>query len=551
MNIYDKIYAALEQSNYVDAEGHIRDLQKYDKEEAARLMVSLHIEQGDSKGAMEAWNKLRAILPGDFYTSFLYARILFMEKRYVSAYEELTCIVVPRDKQWGYGEKVANLLGQCCRILGKTDEAAVAYKRAAELAEDPWLSAMEYSNYLFNLHYSGHHTADFLRQAAAGFDRQLHIQSSFIHKKHSVDILRIGYISSDFRRHVLLCFCYGLLTAYNRNRFAVYVYMLGVEDEYSNHLRQQVSGWRNLRGLSPSKSAQIIYEDKIDILVDLSGHTKGNGLPILAFKPAPVQISGIGYFASTGLKTVDYFLGDVYLDGEAGALGEPEFTEELLIFPRSHFCYTPMQIVSLPLTPPYRRNGYVTFGSFNNFAKITDEVLQVWGRILTAVPHSHLLLKAAVFNGGETESYTKMRMARLGLPMERVECRGLSDNYLSEYGDMDIALDTFPYPGGGTSCDALYMGRPLITLAGKSHGGRFGYSLLMNLGLGELVAFTPEEYVERAVMLAGDGELLTALQINLRGIMERSPLMDVPSYLQAMETAFTTVWDKYEGMKEE
>lgn len=545
MDIYDKIYEAFEQQDYIAAHEYIKALQKIDREEAARLLVSLYIEQGDSGAAMKAWEGLYTLLPRDFYTFFLHARILFMEKQYVSAYEELKRIVIPKDKRQGYGEKIANLLGQCCRIMGKTQEASEAYREAAQLADGQFLRAMEYSNYLFNLHYSGRHEADFLRETAANFDSFFNRRYRFVHKTGAAGRpLRIGYISADFRHHVCLCFCYALLTAYDRDNFTVYVYMLGTEDDYSRQLRQQVSEWRNLRGLPAEEAAQVIFEDKIDILVDLAGHTKGNGLSILAYKPAPVQVSGIGYFASTGLGTVDYFLGDVFLDGAKGQPGQSEFTEELLVLSHSHFCYCPLQTVRLAEQSPFCRNGYVTFGSFNNFAKVTDEVLAVWRRILEAVPESRLLLKAAVFDGGEVAAYTKARLARAGLPMDRLECRGLSDDYLTEYGDMDIALDTFPYPGGGTSCDALYMGRPLITLTGKRHGERFGYSLLMNLGLEELAASSVDEYIERAVLLAENPELLQGLQQNIRSMMEKSPLMDRKLYMQDIQAAYRKIAKK-------
>lgn len=538
--LYELIYDCLDRQDWAAAKEHILKLKQYEPEDAARLLVSLYIESDDIEGAKWAWAKLHILLPKDFYTHFLYARILFMEKLYVSAYEELKKLRIPVDKRQGYGEKIANLLGQCCRILGKTEEAADSYKQAAEWAAEPSLQALEYSNYLFNLHYGKHKNAYQLHQAAADYGRIWAKITPFVHMWHREPgrRLRIGYISSDLRKHVVLCFCYALLAHYDRQRFAVFAYMLGEEDEYSRLLQKKVDCWRNLRGLTAQEAAQIIHDDEIDILVDLAGHTKGNGLPVLAYKPAPIQISGIGYFASTGLQMVDYFLGDIYLDGKKGEKSRTEFTEELVIMPHSHFCYSPFYVCPLPNEKAWQRTGYVTFGSFNNFAKVTDEVLAVWGRILQAVPDSRLLLKAAVFDGGELEDYTKKRLKKAELPLDRVECRGISENYLAEYADMDIALDTFPYPGGGTSCDALYMGVPLVTLEGSSHGGRFGYSLLMNLGLGELSACSVEEYVEKAVALAHNKELLLALQQNLRSIMEKSPLMDGELYLTEVQAAY-------------
>lgn len=551
--LYEKIYTALDMRDYIAAKKYIAMLKDYDRNEAARLMVSLYIEQGKAAEAMREWEKLAAILPTDFYTHFLQARIFFMEKRYVSACRILQAITIPQEKVSGYGERIANLLGQCYRMLGKTEEAAAAYRKAVQYANEPQLKALEYSNFLFNLHYFGEPRADFLRQSAAGFTAAVGKIANFPHDGccHATVPLRIGYIAADFRRHVLLCFSYALLTAFNQKKFAVYVYMLGTEDEYSQYLKKRVTVWRNLQGIEACKAAQIIYADKLDILVDLAGHTKGNGLPILAYKPAPVQISGIGYFASTGLNTVDYFLGDRYLDGEDGAEGQEEFTEELIVLPYSHFCYVPLENTPLPTKPAFQRNGYVTFGSFNNFAKVTDQVLAVWSQILAQVPHSHLLLKAAVFDSSEAAEYTQKRLQKAGLPMERVECRGESHDYLREYGDIDIALDTFPYPGGGTSCDALYMGRPLLTLKGKTHGSRFGVSLLMNLGLEELIADSVQDYINRAVMLATDADLLQELQKNIRPLMEHSPLMDKALYITSVEKAYWAAVEEYRQSRHE
>ncbi len=544
--LYARIYESLDRRDYISAKQYIASLQSYDAPAAAQLMTCLYIEQALWQEALGVWQKLYELLPDDFYTAFLHARILVGRGRYVSAYGELKKIVIPQKYMTGYGEKIANLEGQCCRVLGKHEEAAAAYRKASKLAEERSLQVMEYSNYLFNLHYCPNHSADFLYQQAKGFSKLVEGVTPYTHGNVSKrrQRIRIGYLSPDFRYHVVLCFCYGLLTAYNREEFELYVYMLGPEDAYSHNLKRQVTVWRNLRGKPAAEAAQTIYMDGIDILVDLAGHTKGNGLPIMAYKPASIQISGIGYFASTGMNRVDYFIGDVYLDSENT---QQEFVENLLVLPHSHFCYRPLHTVPLPEKAAWQRNGYVTFGSFNNFAKVNDEVLAVWAKILDMVSESHLLLKAAVFDGGEVETYTKERLQKAGLPMERVECRGVSDDYLLEYGDMDIALDTFPYPGGGTSCDALYMGRPLITLAGKSHGGRFGYSLLMNMGVGELAAFSVEDYIERAVALARDRELLTILQVNIRSMMQKSPLMDTKQYVHDVENVYKMLMKKQLG----
>ncbi len=375
-------------------------------------------------------------------------------------------------------------------------------------------------------------------------ERMRSVPTTFFHRwrRREQKKIRIGYLSPYFCNHEMLRFLYAFLAIYNKARFEVFAYMSGCGDGVSCHLMDLVEGWRDVSRCSPSEAARVIYEDRIDILVDLSGHTEGSCLPILACRPAPVQICGIGYFASTGLSTVDYFLGDSFLDDAETA---QEFTEELLLLPQSHFCYVPFH-GNVPVgEAPFLKNGYVTFGSFNNFTKASDELLGGWARILEAVPHSRLLLKAEVFNHADSRRLSLDRIRRAGIDLSRVEVRGVTRAYLPEYRDMDIALDTFPYPGGGTTCDALYMGVPVVSLKGRSHGERFGWSILRNMGLEELCTASPEEYVARAVMLASDGEMISILRRNLRSIMERSPLMDCKGYMKALEQGYERIWEKF------
>jgi len=280
--------------------------------------------------------------------------------------------------------------------------------------------------------------------------------------------------------------------------------------------------------------------DEIDILVDLTGHTAHNLLPVLAYKPAPIQISGIGYFDSTGLDTVDYFLADKFTDPEG--LNEKFFTEKILRLQHSHFCYEWHEL-PYPVAPaPCTKNGYVTFVSFNNFAKVTDEMLCLWKKILDAVPKSRLYLKAFVFDSKDTIEISKEKIQAAGIDLERVDMEASSKDYILCYERADIALDTFPYPGGGTTCDALYMGLPVITLVGERHNSRFGYSLLMNIGLGELCAFSEEEYVQKAVDLANDWERIREYHLTIRRKMELSPVMNDAIYMGEVEAAYEKIF---------
>ncbi len=269
--------------------------------------------------------------------------------------------------------------------------------------------------------------------------------------------------------------------------------------------------------------------------MELGGHTGSYALPVLAYRAARVQISGIGYFNSTGLAGCDGFLSDIYCAPEENS---PYFTERLLRLPHTHFCYQPYKEFPEVVPPPCLKKGYITFGSFNNFAKVNDGMLLLWGEILAKVPDARLLLKHKLLGTEEGLAYTIRRLEKLGLPLERIELRGYSKDYLQEYGDMDIALDTSPYPGGLTTCDALYMGVPVVTLCGNRHGARFGESFLRNLGLGELSAASKEQYAALAAALASDYEFLALLRGRLRRMMQESPLMDSRAYMRDVEDLY-------------
>ncbi len=539
------IYDALARHDYKEARAVIEMLRPGNEVEAQGLLASSFIEEGDSKQAETAAKELARLAPGDAYAGYLLARASFLNGKRRIVLESLEELLARKGKiERVIQEKIYNLLGQCYRFFGENEKSVHCYWNAFQAADSRELKALEYSDYLFNSHYLPAGKAEERRQKAAGYDTIFQDIPRFLPRWRSTEKkrIRVGYISPDLRNHVVLRFCYVLLAHYDRNEFEVFAYANCPEDEYSQSLAGKVDAWRNIFGMSPEKTARMIYEDGVDILVDLAGHTRGNSLPVLAYKPAPIQISGIGYFASTGLSAVDYFIGDAYLDREGIS---QEFTEKLLLLSASHFCYTPLGQEPLPAGTPCKRNGFITFGSFNNFSKVNDEVLLTWSEILRSIPGSKLLLKAGQFDYEDGRAAVKDRLTKAGIPVNQVEIRGETREYLGEYADVDIALDTFPYPGGGTTCDALYMGVPVVTLADDSHGGRFGASLLCNIGLSELVASSREEYAARAVGLAQDEELLGLLHQDLRSMMQRSPLMDRNKYLREMEEAYREIWRTY------
>lgn len=442
-------------------------------------------------------------------------------------------------------ERVLNLLGQAYKYYGVCELACACYLKSSEIIDDFSCKVLEYSNYLFNAHYLCMPKEEYLR-IHLGFDTLFkhikpyeHIKNS--HRRHRK--IRIGYISPDLRQHVVLLFIWGMLTKYNREKFEIHCFSNScIEDEYSAHIKKHVGSWCNISRLTPKQAAQEIYRKEIDVLVELAGHSQNNCLSVLAYKPAPIQICGIGYFATTGLSTVDYFLTDKYLVSETS---QAYFTEKLLVLPHSHFCYVPLRDMPEIKGAPCKKNGYITFGSLNNVTKVNDNVLQVWSVLLNKVPNSKLLLKSAQLGDNYCYEIFKQKLISIGVSEDCFELRGFSASYLETYYEIDIALDTFPYPGGGTTCDALYMGVPVVSLGDGSHGGNFGISLLHNIGLDVCCAASIDEYIEKAVAIAGDYELLDILHLGLRSIMQKSPVMNQQKYMRDLECCYEDVWKTY------
>lgn len=557
----DKVYQALEKGDlqHADDLAVLLYQNSINQAEALELMVSIAIESGAVKAADERM-KLLEQFPSTAYRLFLQARIYFLEKRHVIAMNVLLQALESPYKDNATSavlEKIYNLLGKCCRFLSYMEESAECYRLAAVYVDDKALKLLEYSNYLFNLHYI-EKSAEYMLNAAKGYQKILSDVPQFQHTKSARhEKIRIGYLSSDLRRHVVAEFVRAFFSSYDKSSFEVYAYANCIEDEISRKLVANVDCWKNVYGINPKGIANIIYGDEIDILMELGGHTANNNLPVLAYRPAPVQICGIGYFGSTGMKAVDYFLGDVYLDTDETA---PDFVEKIIRLEHSHWCYRPlktsegdraisgMKCYGDPCaTPasPFQRNGYITFGSFNAFQKINSAVLSAWKKILDEVPNSILYLKCSAYVNDEQMARFSEMLDEVSISMDRIIFEDRSDDYLADYGKIDIALDTFPYVGGGTTCDALYMGVPVITLYGGTHHSRFGYSALMNVDLGECCASNIDEYVKKAVDLANNKKRLKYFHKVIRRRMEMSYLMDAGRYMTELEGKYNEIWYRY------
>lgn len=431
-----------------------------------------------------------------------------------------------------------SLLGEVLVKLGECRLAVDAFLQSSRMERDIKKKREEYSNAIFSANYCSGIADERWQALYAGYRQLLQDivplqlplaeQGGYGHKK-----IRVGYLSADVRRHPVAYFLRPLLEFYDRQRFQVFLYRANAEED---SVTEQLQGWadctRSIANLSDEEAASQIAADEIDILVDLSGHTQGNRLPVLAYKPAPVILSGIGYFNSLGMYT-DGFLSDVFCSPQETHLA---FTEKMLRLPHTHFCYSPFwEFPAINEQMSWERNGYVTFGCFNNFSKVTDEMLLVWKEILCKCPDSHLLLKHKLFDSEEGRQWTLYRLQKLELPVERVDFRGFSAEYLQEYNDIDIALDTFPYTGGLTTVEALLMGVPVVSMYGDRHGTRFGLSFLSNIGMAELATDNRNMYISLAAGLVENKKLLKVLHGSLRSMVQKSPLMDGAGYCNDVE----------------
>ena len=449
-----------------------------------------------------------------------------------------------------------NQLANALTLKGELTEAIANFQIAISLEVE---NAMMNSNYVFALNYGGQPdlTAIFQEHKKFGdkfesFVPRMYVNplqakagaSAFTNSKRR---LRIGYVSPDFNDHAVGKFIEPVLAAHDINKFELFCYYNKPRvDDATKRMQSAVANWRMTADMSDDELARMIQADAIDILVDLSGHTGLNRLLVFARKPAPIQVTWIGYPNTTGLSTMDYRITDAFAD-PIGAT-EALHTEKLVRMPECFSCFKPPSNAPHVSTLPAVARGTITFGSFNNFAKITPEVMRVWIAILARVPGSRLVLKNWCLDNDRMKTFMLEAFTRCGATTGQVELWNPNTSnvdHLNCYNSIDIGLDPFPYNGTTTTCDALWMGVPVITLAGVSHVGRVGVSQMSNLGLQELIARDTDHYVDIAVALATDVPRLAALRGGMRVRVSASPLMDAPRLTKNLETAYDNMWSVY------
>jgi len=443
-----------------------------------------------------------------------------------------------------YPEAHSNL-GNALKDRGELDEALAAYRRALQIKPD-YLGA--HSNLVQALHYHPGHDAMAFAEEHRRWNRQFGDPLRQFVRPHSNDPtvarrLRVGYVSPDFRYHPVGRFALPLLERHDRERFEILCYSKVTSSDWMTERFRGLAGkWRDTVGLSDDQLAEMIREDGVDILVDLAMHTAGNRLLTFARQPAPVQVTWLGYPGSTGLPSIGYRLTDAQMDppGEKQAWS----AEEPVRLPDCWCCYDPVDdSPGINALPALSAKG-VTFGSLNNFGKVHEGVLALWARVMGAVKGSRLLVFCP--EGRARERVLAFFGAR-GIGAERVELAGLLPRweYLSLYQRIDLGLDPFPCNGMTTTCDALWMGVPVLTWPGEMPASRAGLSLLSCIGLGELAASSEEDYVRSAVELAGNLPRLADMRATLRSRMQASPLMDAPRFARNVEAAFRSMWERW------
>ncbi|MBK8161707.1 MAG: glycosyltransferase [Gammaproteobacteria bacterium] len=444
-----------------------------------------------------------------------------------------------------YAEAYVNLANSCNRP-GGLDQAAAAIRRALELEPD---FAAAHSALLVTLQYMGDVTPEQSfaehRRFAARFEAPL--KSGWRPHRNARDPerrLKIGYLSPDFRRHSVAWFIEPVLTAHDRTRVEIFgYYNHHRQDEVTARLAASADHWRPCHDLGDVQLAERIRADGIDILVDLAGHTNENRLPALARKPAPVQVTWLGYPATTGLDAVDYRL----CTNDTDPPGQEAWHSEVLYrLPRSLWCYRPP--AERPATTPAARaarRDAITFGSLNNPAKITPERIALWAEILRAVPGSRLVMTNIL--AGPVSEDIRALFTGCGIAAERLRFPGRlpASGYWKLLEEIDIALDPFPYTGTTTTCETLWTGVPVVTQAGTSSAARAGYALLKAVGLETLAAASDVEYVRIATGLAQDTARLDALRAELPARFAASPLRDEAGFTRDLEAAYRDMWHRW------
>ena len=515
---------------------------KPDYAEAQSNLGSVLREQGKLDEALACYRRALELNP-DYATAHNNLGVALTDGGNLD--EALACYRRALELKPDYADAHINF-GNAFKDQGKSDKSLACYRRALELKPD---YAAAHSNLLMALQYCAGVTPAALAEAHAEFDRQhaapvrgAIVQHENAHHRHRR--LRLGFVSPDLGWHPVGCFLIRVLENLNQELHETICYSDRIiKDDLTHRLQAAATQWRDVMGMNDQRLAEQIQADRIDILFDLAGHTAHNRLLTFARKPAPVQITWIGYEGTTGLTAMDYLLADRHVAPEGS---EQYYRERVLRMPDGYLCYDPPAIAP-PVGPlPSFEKGYTTFGSFNNLAKITPQVVAVWAEILRREPASRLVMKYRGLGDPTVQRRYLDLFAAHGVEPTRLELLpfGSYAEYLSTYHEVDVALDPFPFSGSATTCDALWMGVPVVTCPGETFASRHSLSHLSSVGLTETIARDLDAYVERAVSLTADLPHLALLRAGLRERMVASPLCDGKRFATHLASLLRAMWEK-------
>ena len=499
-------------------------------------------ESEDHEGALVAFNEVIRLTPE---LPEVYNNIGNLLRQLGSFSEAIDNFNKAIKLKFSYAEAFNNR-GSSFQSLGLLSKAIDDYKQAISLTT---FYPMAYSNLLTTLNYSQEKNLNSPIDLAREFGLQLtkSIKKTYSNRQefNEDETLRIGFVSGDLRSHPVGYFLEGILPSFKSSNLKIFAYPTkSTFDDLSERIKPHFSGWHSIYGMDDETAAEIIVQDKIQILIDLSGHTAGNRLSLFGYRAAPVQASWLGYFATTGVSEIDYLIGDPYMTPPEL---DSEFTEEVIRLAETRWCFTPPDYKNKVSATPALKEGFITFGCFNNLTKINDTVLNVWSKILKAIPNSRLLLKNNQFRDEKNVKAVLEKLREFGVSGKQIAIEGPDQReiYLESYNKVDIALDPFPFTGGATSAEGLWMGVPLITLSGSSMVARQGVSILTNTGLQEWIANNEQEYIDKAISFSSDIKKLNKIRKGLRKKVLSSPLFDTARFSSNLENALTQLWQKY------
>ncbi|MDO9111855.1 MAG: FkbM family methyltransferase, partial [Desulfatirhabdiaceae bacterium] len=404
------------------------------------------------------------------------------------------------------------------------------------------------SNYLFCLNYLEECEPETVFRHHLEWAARHAPEASVVSRDYSNDAipnrrLRVGYVSADFRIHPVAYFIHPVLLCHDREKTEVFCYSdVAIPDDVTQVMMTNADHWKSIHRMSDDQVFQCIQKDRIDILVDLAGHSGNNRMKLFARKPAPIQVAYLGYPNTTGLKAMDYRITDALADPPG--MTDRYYTEKLVRLPEGFLCYHPSDVGSEISELPCLQNGYITFGSFNNRTKINAKVIGIWSDLLLRVPDSRLILKSSNVSDEDAKQQLLSLFVQNGIEASRIEILPHLPfiEHLKQYLRMDIALDTFPYNGTTTTCEALWMGVPVVTLAGNTHVSRVGASILGHLGLNEWIVSSIGDFSKKSAALASDIGNLKTLRRTLRGTLQMSSLMNEKGFVLKLEAAYRRMW---------